>query len=117
MTKREAYFKPGDHLLICDRSGLTMRKSEAVQEPKTGLWVHKSEVDMPHPQQYRTPISPDKQAVYPVRPRAFARVAGAGGELPDATLSTLPKIGGGAIDDAVAGYSFLDTNDGDPTTF
>lgn len=117
MGKREAYYKPGDHLLICDRSGLTMRKSDAVREPKTGLVVHKDEVDLPHPQQYRTPVSPDKQSVYPVRPRAFRRTAGSGGELPDGSSSPLPEIQGGAIDDAVSNHSFLDTNDVDPTTF
>jgi len=118
--------------MICDRSGLTYRRSEMVQEPKTGLWVHKSEVDPPHPQQYRTPIHPDRQSVYPVRPRAFARAAG-GFEanptlvalgyvpshqaLPDGTTSTLPEIQGGAIDDAATNFSFIDTNDVDPTTF
>lgn len=117
MGRRKVNYTPGDHLMVCDRSGMTFRRSEMVQEPKTGYWVHKSEVDLPHPQQYRTPISPDRMTVYPVRPRLFERTLGTGGAYPDGSLSALPQLGGGAIADAASGYVFLDTNDVDPSLF
>lgn len=115
MAEREIKYQKGDHHVVSDRSGFTFRKSEMVREPKTGFWVHRSEMDPPHPQLYRTPVKPDRQSVYPVRMNHFGRSPGTGGELPDGTTSTLPEINGGSIDDTAG--NFINTNDVDPATF
>lgn len=112
MPEREIRYRKGDHWVVSDRSGFTFRSSDMVREEKTGLWAHRNEVDPPHPQQYRTPIKPDRQSVYPVRLNNFGRSPGAGGELPDGTISLLPEIHGGSIDDAAG--NFIGTNDVDP---
>lgn len=131
MPKREIKWHPDDHLVVCDRSGFTYRMSECVVEPKTGLIVHRAEVDMPHPQQYRTPVKPDRQAVRPVRERNLTRKPSVGsvpdsianytnyvlanGELPDGTISNLPTITD-EIDGSTTNYEFLSTNQVDPNS-
>lgn len=114
MATRELKYIAGDHWVVCDRSGLTYRRSEMVREPKTGFWVHRSEMDPPHPQQYRTPVRPDRQSVFPVRMNLLGRELGDGGELPSGDLSDLPQMSGGAIDSNI---NFLGTNEVDPTSF
>ena len=115
--KREIAWKRGDHWTVCDRCGFTRRKSECGSEPKTGFWVCKDTcMDMPHPQQYRTPIKPDDQRVTPVKPNVFTRNPSVpAADYPELDRSELNEIGGGAIDDS--GVGFLGTNEVDPTTF
>lgn len=43
---------PGDYLMICQRTGKVMRRSEAVVDPYSGLLVHRDEADPKHPQDY-----------------------------------------------------------------
>ena len=127
--ERPIKWKAGDHWVVCERTGFTYRKSDTMREPKTGFIVGKDVVDMPHPQQYRTPVKPDKQAVYPVRLEGFLRTP-AGFEtndvltsqgysydhqqLPDETVSALPEIGGGSVDDTATGAKFVAVGAVDP---
>lgn len=112
---REVRYKGGDHWVTCARTGDTIRKSQSMVEPKTGFIVGKGVVDMPHPQIYRTPVKADKQTVYPVRPPQLDRVASAGGELPDGTVSDLPQLPQGEI--SATAVQFLGDTEVDPTTF
>lgn len=56
--KRQHRYKPGDHLVVCDRSGFTYWRSECVKE-WNGLLVHKSQFEPRHPQDFLRGIKDD----------------------------------------------------------
>ena len=109
--KRVVAWHPGRHLVTCDRCGFTYRNDECQFEPKTNFFVCDDCVDPAHPQVYRTPVSPDKQNVYPVRPRVIDRMNSKPGELPNGELSTLPHMGGAVAYNA---SQFLGINEANP---
>lgn len=51
----------GDHLVVCDRTGRVIHSSEAVED-WTGITVHYSEYDGPHPQDFLK-VKKDNQSV------------------------------------------------------
>lgn len=55
-------YRPGDYIMICQRTGNRYYRSEMVKESRTGLWVHKSVYNPEHPQDHVRSI-PDKQSV------------------------------------------------------
>ena len=59
---------PGDHKLVCERTGRVIRRSDARQE-WTGIWVHKDWWEPKHPSLINRKIPTDKIAAsQPVRP-------------------------------------------------
>lgn len=67
-TRRGKPKPTGDHLMICDRTGRTIKASDARQE-WNGLWVHKSVWEPKHPQ-LMVRGKTDDQTVEPARPEA-----------------------------------------------
>lgn len=58
---------PGDNLLICDRTGRVIRRSEA-RVQWNGLVVHESEWEARHPQDFVRAVKEDIAAPEPRRP-------------------------------------------------
>ena len=58
---------PGDHLLICDRTGRVIRKSESRTE-WNGLVVHKSQWEPRHPQDFLRGRKDKQVPQKPIRP-------------------------------------------------
>lgn len=67
-------YRPGDHWVLCDRSGRKVRSSETARE-WNGLRVHVSEFETRHPQDFvRGRI--DRQRVYDPRPEPTDNLLG-----------------------------------------
>ena len=60
------YYKPGDHSVICDRTGMKVKASQTRKE-WTGLIVRKESWEPRHPQEFIRG-RPDRQAVQDPRP-------------------------------------------------
>jgi len=68
--------RPGDHLVVDDRTGFTVWASKTIREALTGYRVERGRDDPRHPQEFlRTKA--DKQAVANPRPPGTANYAGA----------------------------------------
>lgn len=66
MRTRHPYYRPGDHLVVSDRSGRTFWRSECIKE-WNGSLVHRSEYEPRHPQDLVRARS-DKISVEDARP-------------------------------------------------
>lgn len=60
-------YRPGDHLVQCDRTGFTVYASETVKE-WNGLRVRKESAEPRHPQDFVKGVR-DDQTVHDPRPR------------------------------------------------
>ena len=97
-------YRPGDYLMICDRTGGQHYASEMRFEERTGLWVHKDSYDPEHPQEHIESI-PDDQSVPVVRPDVVAsqgETTIASNASAWATSLTLPSVSGLSQYDPIA---------------
>jgi hypothetical protein len=67
-------YRPGDHYVICDRTGFKIRASEAKRE-WTGALVRQQSWEARHPQDF-VKAKADKQAALPQRARQIDRFVG-----------------------------------------
>ena len=65
-TNKKKKRSPGEHKMVCDRSGLTYPASEMRKE-WNGLWVHKDYFEPRHPQEFVRGVN-DDQSVRNARP-------------------------------------------------
>jgi hypothetical protein len=68
------YFKPGEHNVVCDRTGFKIKSGDSVKE-WNGLRVRKQSAEPRHPQDKLKAVS-DNQTVRDARPRAEHRYVG-----------------------------------------
>ena len=80
-TRLSNQYKPGDHLVTCDRCGFTIYASEAKKE-WNGLIVCPADYDPRHPQDH-VRAKADKQSVTDPRPAPAIVFLGANEVTPD----------------------------------
>lgn len=62
------YYKPGEHNVVCDRTGFKIKSGDSVKE-WNGLRVRSQSFEARHPQDKQKAVS-DNQTVRDARPRA-----------------------------------------------